>query len=551
MPTVHEVTLSLLRRLGLTTIVGNPGSTEEPFLNDLPDDFTYVLALHEASAVGIADGLSQATGAPVLVNLHTNAGLGNAMGNIVTARCAKTPLIITAGQQTREMLAHEPFLTNIDAETLPKPWVKWSHEPRRPQDVPAAFMRAYITAMQPPRGPVFLSLPMDDWNAPMEDVDVYRPASDRVAPDPERLAAFARALGASANPALVYGGDVARSGAFELGIAFAEKCGAPVFLTPLPERIPFPQDHPQYAGILPPSIAPLRKRLEGHDLVLVVGAPVFRYYPWSPGAHLPDGTRLLHVTDDLDEAAKAVAGESLAGDAGLTLAALAEAVSQRDRIMDATLASVTLASVTTASAPPLLEQSASGAPAAGDGVMTAKALFEALSEALPQDEVVVVNESPSNMAEFFQTKIGRITRPDGYYLTASGGLGWAMPAAVGLAMAEKRSGRARPVIVLSGDGSFQFSPQALWTAVRQGVHLVCVVLRNREYAILKGFAKMEKLANVPGLDLPGIDCVSLARGWGAWAVRAQTPVEAGAAFAKALAGGGVTVIEVPVAGQGG
>jgi len=538
MPTVHEVTLSLLRRLGLTTIVGNPGSTEEPFLNNLPDDFSYVLALHESSVVGIADGLSQAIGAPVLVNLHTNAGLGNAMGNIVTACCAKTPLVITAGQQTREMLSHEPFLTNIDAEALPRPWVKWSHEPRRPQDVPAAFMRAFITAMQPPRGPVFLSLPMDDWGAPMDDIDVYRCASTRSAPDPERIAAFARALDASANPALVYGGDVARGGAFDDGVALAEKCGAPVFIAPLPERIPFPQDHPQYAGILPPSIAPLRNRLEGHDLVLVVGAPVFRYYPWSPGAHLPDGVRLLHVTDDPAEAAKAVAGESCVGDAGLALKALCDAVSPRAFAKPAA----------PATSPQLLERPESGAAAqAQGGAPTARELFEALSDVLPPGEIIVVNESPSNMAEFFQSKMGKIVRPDGYYLTASGGLGWAMPAAVGLAMAEKRSGRGRPVVVLSGDGSFQFSPQALWTAVRQGVHLVCVVLRNREYAILKGFAQMEKLENVPGLDLPGIDCASLARGWGAGAIQAHGAQDTAAAFARALTDGGVTVIEVAVA----
>ncbi len=167
MPTVKDVTYDLLRQLGLTTIVGNPGSTEETFLKDFPDDFRFVLALQEASVVSIADGLSQGLRKPVLVNIHTAAGLGNAMGGVLSAYQNKTPLIVTTGQQTREMLLLEPLLTNIDAVTMPRPWVKWSYEPARPQDVPGAFMRAYAAALQPPAGPVYLSLPLDDWDKEM------------------------------------------------------------------------------------------------------------------------------------------------------------------------------------------------------------------------------------------------------------------------------------------------------------------------------------------------------------------------------------------------
>ena len=164
MRTVKEITLDLLRKLGVTTVVGNPGSTEETFLKNFPADFDYVLALQEASVVAIADGLSQSLRKPVVVNIHTGAGLGNAMGCILTAYQNKTPLIITAGQQTREMVLNEPLLTNIESINMPKPWVKWSYEPARPEDIPGAFMRAYATAMQQPQGPVFLSLPLDDWD---------------------------------------------------------------------------------------------------------------------------------------------------------------------------------------------------------------------------------------------------------------------------------------------------------------------------------------------------------------------------------------------------
>ena len=123
MPLVREVTFNLLRRLGLTTVVGNPGSTEETFLKDFPADFTYVLALQETNVVAVADGLAQGLKKPVLVNVHTGAGIGNAMGALLTACLNKTPLIVTAGQQTRQMLLSEPFLTNFEPTQLPRPYV--------------------------------------------------------------------------------------------------------------------------------------------------------------------------------------------------------------------------------------------------------------------------------------------------------------------------------------------------------------------------------------------------------------------------------------------
>src|SRR6201981_3528386 len=157
--TVHEVTYDLLRALGLTTVFGNPGSTEQTFLQDFPDDFSYVLALQEASAIAMADAFAQVTRRPALVNLHSSAGLGNAMGNLVAAWHANPPLIVTAGQQHRELVIGEPYLGNREATTMPKPWVKWSYEPARAQDVPEAFMRADAMARQPPAGPVSLSVP--------------------------------------------------------------------------------------------------------------------------------------------------------------------------------------------------------------------------------------------------------------------------------------------------------------------------------------------------------------------------------------------------------
>src|SRR4051794_350811 len=260
--TVRDVTYDLLRAYGLTTIFGNVGSTEQPFLQDFPADFRYVLGLQEASAMAMADGYAQATRRPALVNLHTAAGTGNAMGNLFTAFENKTPLIVTAGQQTREMLLLGPWLTNFDPTTLPRPWVKRAYQPVRAADVPAAFMRAIATALQPPAGPVFLSLPLDDWDQPCERPAAVRTVGTRVAPDPARLRAFADTIRGAAAPVLLSGAAVAGSNGWNDATALEETLHAPVWAAPASERTPFPEDHPLYRGELPFAIGPLSEKLE-------------------------------------------------------------------------------------------------------------------------------------------------------------------------------------------------------------------------------------------------------------------------------------------------
>jgi benzoylformate decarboxylase len=160
--TVWHAFYNLLRAYDMRTIFGNPGSTEQPMLKNFPPDFDYVLALQEASVVAMADGFAQATRKPVLVSLHTSAGTGNGMGNVMTAAHNKTPLVLVAGQQMREMIIGEPMLANREPVMMPKPWVKWSYQPVRAQDVPAALVRAIAVATMPPAGPVYLSIPLDD-----------------------------------------------------------------------------------------------------------------------------------------------------------------------------------------------------------------------------------------------------------------------------------------------------------------------------------------------------------------------------------------------------
>ncbi|GAA4813694.1 benzoylformate decarboxylase [Tomitella cavernea] len=529
--TIRDVTFQLMRELNLTTIFGNPGSTEETFLKNYPADFRYIQALQEASAVGIADGYAQATRRPALVNVHTAAGVANAMSNIMTASMNQTPLIITAGNQTRAMLLMEPWLMNVRPEELPRPWVKWSYEPVRAADVPAAFMRAYAAALQPPAGPVFLSIPLDDWDQPAAGSNpIARTVATRVGPDPVRIAEFARALSDAKDPALIFGASIARGDGWDQAIALAEKLGVHVYAAPASERPPFPEDHPLYVGGLPFAIGPLSKKLAGHDVAIVIGAPVFRYYPYVAGDYLPDGLRLLHVTEDPAQAARAPVGDSLVSDAVLATEALTELIPGRPHR-------------TVVKQPHRMAPHGGGVSVREDSRMGADELFVTLYDAMPED-TVVVEESPSNLGDFHAA--WPIVKPDSFYTFASGSLGWNLPAAVGLALAERDSGRNRPVIAIIGDGSMQYAVQGLHSAAQEQLPIIYVIPRNGEYAILKSFADLEDSPGVPGLDIPGLDVVALAQGYGCTGERADTAEEVRAAVARALDRPGPTVLEVPI-----
>lgn len=526
---VHEVTYDLLRELGLTTVFGNPGSTEQTFLKNFPNDFTYVLGLQEASVLAMADGFAQSTGKPALVNVHTGAGTGNAMGSLVAAYKGNVPLIITAGQQTREMVLCEPYLTNKDENLLPMPWVKWAYQPSRAEDVPAAFMRAYTVAVQPPAGPVFLSIPLDDWEKPALGPAVVRTVSQRVSPDAARLHDFAERINRSRRPMLVFGPEVDRSGAWDAGVAFAEKVGAPVYGGPLPDRVSFPENHDLYQGQLPMTIAGVTEVLRGYDLVVVIGAQVFRYYPYVAGEYLPEGTELLQITSDPALAGAAPVGDSVLGDALLTLEELVGMIGQRsDRPAPAVQASR-----------PAVATEASAS-------LTTEAVWSTLSTVKPADSPLVT-ESTSTMAQ--QLRWLPTIRPASFFATASGGIGWGVPAAVGIALGDRARGVKRSVVATIGDGSFQYSVQAIWTAAQHRLPVVFVVMRNGEYSILKSFAVLEKTPGVPGLDLPGLDIASIATGFGCRAINVDSTEELAHEFTAALAADGPTVIVVPTQPQ--
>lgn len=498
MPTVREAFYDVARQLGLTTIFGNPGSTEEPLLTGFPRDFRYILALQEAPAVAMADAYAQRTKRPVLVNLHTAAGMGNALGNIESAWYNRAPLIITAGQQTREMLLLEPYLTNVNPTLVAQPYVKWAYEPARAEDVPAALMRAYAAAVLPPAGPVFLSIPMDDFDHPCPRPPVPRSVSPHLAADRQALAPVIDALTGARSPALVIGGAVDHAGGWDDAVALAERLRCAVWAAPGEGRPGFPETHPQYRGALPPAIKPLAQALSGHDVIVVVGAPVFRYYPYVPGEYLPDGAELFHITDDPSEAARAPVGTAILADPGRSCAVLAAAVPQANRAQPA--------------ARPI------AVPAQTDGEITAEWLYHTIHTLRPPDSVVVA-ESLSTMRQLRQRL--PTERPQSFYSMSSGVLGYGLPAAVGVALAERDEGTNRKVICIVGDGAANYVIQSIWTATQHNLPILFVVVRNGAYNILKSFAELLDTPGVPGLDLPGLDFVNLAQGYGCTAERAS------------------------------
>jgi len=526
MNTVRSKTFELLRALNIKTIFGNPGSTEETFLQDFPEDFKYIQVLQEASAVAAADAYAQSTGTVGFVNVHTAAGLSNAMSNILTASMNKTPLIITAGNQTREMLLMEPWLSNPSPEELPKPLVKWSYEPKRAEDVPAAFMRAYAMAIQEPSGPVFLSIPLDDWNKEFNTDVVVRNISSRIGPDPVLLAEFASLFFNAKNPVLIFGADITKHNGWKQAVEFAELLQIPVFAAPASERTPFPENHPLYSGALPFAIKPLADKLTGFDVALNIGAPVFRYYPFVPGDYLPNDLKLLHITNDASEAAKAPVGDSLISNPVLALNGLIDLVVK--------LVSPEKKYFNVAIEKPKTITS---------NILSAFEVFSKLREIMPQN-TILLEESPSNLADLH--KAWPITFADGFYTFASGALGWNVPASVGIALAEKESNKNRPVVAIIGDGSFQYAIQGIWTARQHKLPIIYIVPVNGEYGILKSFANNQQTPNVPGLDIPGLDYVSLAKGYGCIGKHAKNLDELEVFCKEALDQDIPTIIEIPI-----
>lgn len=513
--TVREAVLGFLREQGMTRIFGNPGSTELPMFRGFPSDFQYVLGLQEAVVIGLADGFAQASGGPAFVNLHSAAGTGHAMGAIFTAWKNKTPLIITAGQQARSLLLHDPFLYSDRPTELVRPYVKYAVEPARAADVPQAIARAWFHAMTHPRGPVFVSIPADDWDQPAE------PVPPRHAPEPPGaggVALLLDALRGAKSPVLVVGGEVDLEGAWPELIELAERTAAPVWHSPLEGRVGFPQDHARFAGVLPADPAGVVRTLAGHDLILAIGTRAFTFHVEGPRPYVPPDARLILLGTDPDHGAAAVSGEAvIAGIAPTIRALLAEAPpaqGPRPKLVP----------------PPLPD---------GGGRITSAALLDAVAR-LRAPGSPVVEEAPTARGPLVQHL--PIDTPATFFTCASGGLGFGMAAAVGVAL-------ARPdqrTVALIGDGSAMYTIQALYSAAREQANVTFLILNNRRYAALDAFAAHFGMNSVLGTDLDGLDFVGLAQAQGVPASRVEDPTALDEAVRAALAVTGSYLLEVIV-----
>jgi benzoylformate decarboxylase len=516
--TVKQATFDLLRAFGIKKVFGNPGSTELPFLSDWPEDIDYVLGLQEASVVGMADGYAQATRNAGFVNLHSAAGVGNALGNIYTAHRNQTPLVITAGQQARSILPLQAFLYAERASEFPRPYVKYSVEPARAEDVPSAIARAYYTAMQPPCGPTFVSVPIDDWTHPVQGVPA-RQVSREIGPDARAMKELVVALAASKHPALVIGPAVDRAGAVDLMVKVAEKTKAAVWVSPFSARCSFPERHPQFTGFLHASPGQLSDALRAYDLVVVIGAPVFTFHVEGHASIFDGSTTIFQITDNADAAAVTPVGTSIIATMKPALAMLLDMLPETKR-----------AAPDGRTLPP--------APAAGDPIpveFRRHSLATAMS-----DDAALVEEVPSHRPAMqrFMPMRGQ----DSFYTMSSGGLGYSLPAAVGMALGRTKG----HTVCLIGDGSAMYSIQALWTAAQRKLPLTVVIINNSGYGAMRSFSQVMQVRNVPGLDLPGIDFVKIAEGHGCDAVRVAKSSELAPALKRAMAYKGTSLVEVVV-----
>jgi benzoylformate decarboxylase len=541
--------LELLKQEGVEILFGNPGTTELPLMDALAveNELRYVLALQEASVIGMADGYAQASGKLAVVNLHVTPGLGNAMGMLYDAQKAGSPILVTAGQHDQDFNTTEPILW-ADLPPIARPLVKWSAEVHRLADLPRLLHRAAKTALAPPSGPVFLSLPGDILKAEGE-IDLLAPTriAAQLRGDPAAVKQAATILAEAKRPLIVAGDAVARSKAHAELIELAELIGAPVYSELVPSTASFPASHPLFRGAMTRMQGPIRKILEQYDVLFSVGGDLFTLSLPSDIEPMPAGLTLIHLDTDPWELGKNYPPQvAMLGDPKTTLPDITEAVR---KAMSSGARGAARERLDAAKAATLAERDALKARArdmAGQTPVQPLSLLNAIGEMLPKD-AVVIDETISSGAGI--RSLIRSDDPQSFYGLRGGGIGWGLPAALGVKLALP----SRPVLALVGDGSAMYTCQALWTAAHERIAAVFVILNNSSYRILKqrlvaqrGFAA--QVDRFVGMELtdPAIDYVNLARSLGVAAERATSVHDATDLIAKGLQSDAPLLIDVPV-----
>lgn len=505
-----DAMLRILRDEGVRKVFGNPGTSELPFIDALAsaDDIEYVLGVHEGSVVAMADGYARATGRPAFVSLHIAAGLANGLIGLLNASRSRTPLVVTAGHQDRRHLASDPMLSG-DLIGLARAAVKHTFDVQHAHDLPIMLRRAFALAVQPPAGPVFLSIPMD---LLQEDTLVALPAKSVVAPlgPPADLTAATDLLARSARPAIVAGDGVGRANAVPSLVALADRLGATVYHQPLHDGVNFPASHPGYAGALEPTNQAIHARLEAHDVVFIVGCHAFMAHHYTPGPAVPHSVSVVQLDPDAAEIGRNFpVAAGLTGGIQSTLDALTDLLPARPRI-------------TTGHRQLRAETNAKALARYGPPPFDPLAAVHAIAAAVTEDTVVVEEAITSGV---LLRSVLSLDLPGSLVHTVGGGLGSGIGAAVGTRLADPH----RPVVAVLGDGCTMFGLQGLWSAAHYGVPVTFVVMNNGEYRTLKetldrwGAAASQK-AGHPALTLtpPALDFTTAASFFGIDAARPES-----------------------------
>lgn len=546
--------LEILSACRVRYIFGNPGSTELPLTDALADfpQIEYILALQEIPAMAMADGYAQASRTPGVVNLHISCGLGNAMGMLYNAYREGTPLLVTAGQQDRRLAFEEPILQG-DMTAVARPWTKWAAEVQRIEDLPSAVRRAVQTALAPPTGPVFLSLPVDVQTGEA-DLDLTPPQIPDflVRPPREAVRQAAAVLAAAKNPAILVGSRVVEADAVAELVAVAELLAAPVIHEAATShgRASFPSDHQLFAPLLPFWSPDVRERLAEFDVLLAVGIKLPQQYIYhKPARAVPEHVRIVQLDDNPWELGK---NYPLAvGVIGHPRPSLAELAAELSGLLTAAYraeAKKRLARWKSESEKRRRSLAAKAESQWHMRPMTPLALMESLARILPRDAAVVEESPTTTMGGYFELR-GALKNPDGHFAQRGWALGWGMGCALGVKLAWPE----RPVLAIIGDGSAMYAPQTLWSAARYRLPVTFVISNNGEYKILKDCAKVLHLPaaredRFVGLDIldPAIDFTALGESMGVPSCRVDGPEELSEVVADGLEADGPRLVEVAV-----
>ncbi len=541
--------LALLKDEGITHLFGNPGTTELPIMHALKEhpDLTYVLGLQEAIVVAMADGYSRASGKLVACNVHVAPGLGNAMGSLFNAKFTGTPMILTAGQQEQGHGLTEPLLYD-PLVPIASPLVKWAVEVTRLEDLPRIVRRAAKVAMTPPTGPVFISLPGDILNA---EAGIELGSSTRVdtrsRPSDAALDGLAKRLLQAERPVIIVGDEIVKSDALQAAAKFAETLGAPVYQQSVAYGAHFLSEHPCFMGGLSRDQKQVRGVLSKFDLLIALGSDPVRMSVWSEVEPLPDGMPVLQIgLIDWDMGKNYPAEMAVRADLRETLTALAPVLVKQGGNRLATTAKAALAELAksnwTAKRADLVErfESRSKTTPIDPDWLTLQ-----IANALPKD-AVVVNEGLTSSR--YLTDLIPYRDRYGFHALASGGIGWGVPAAVGVALAQA----PRQVCCYSGDGSAMYSIQALWTAAHLKLPITYVIANNGGYRIIKQrLLSFHGNSNFIGMDFadPKIDFTALAKSLGMPAEHITDPAAVGPALRRAFSTPGPKLLDVVVDGR--